>query len=715
MVSVNFLDVLGTRAVLGRTFLPADDADGASPVVLLSESFWERRFNRDVRMLGQHLKLDSVDVTIVGITPRDFTGTSPTVPDVWLPLVVSSRLARNVDLPKDWSDCCTIYGRLKDDVSPRQAQAEMDTRAARLQAPGSSDRRSNQADRFVVTRASLLGESVSTSKQLVTLGTIQGAMSLILLIACANVGGLLLARAAARQKEIATRLAIGASRSRVIRQLLTESFVMSIIAGILSVVISWWLLRLLALSFASSIVGTLALQFEPDYRVLLYTLILSAITTVAFGLAPAVRASKSDLTSALKDEGGRFGGHLGRSRLSSVFITVQVSVCLLLLMLAGFFLRSSRHALDTDLGFDSRRVVSLDITFPPGTIRERIAILREQLSERLRSLPGVESVSTTSLRPLGGSQRVLGIGLAGQTPNNVSSPTTLVNMVSPGYFQTLNIPIVRGRDFTLQEMGADSDFDGSPIILSEGAARLFFPRQDAIGQRMSFDACLGCRILPRGEKYPHSTSSVVVGIVKDVRSTSLLRRDDSLVYLPSVGDFGDSFVMRTRGDTNGVMIAVRHELKLTGMYYEAKVSDYGTSIASQSAFVVSRIGGILLAAIGLAGLLMACIGIYGTVGYAVTQRAREIGIRMALGAQRRDVIRHVLIETMSPVVYGLIAGFTLEIPTSVLLSSRLSGSSAFETTTFLIPALFALVALLAGYFPALRATRIDALSALRQS
>jgi predicted permease len=717
-VSGNYFQTLGAGAALGCTFLPEEDAAGAQPVALISYNFWERRFARDPGLLGRSLMLNGASVTIVGITPRDFTGTAPAVPDLWLPLALQSRLTSKVDTSHDRNSiCCRVFGRLRPGVAREQAEAEMNALSAQLELafPRPDSRPGSQTARFVVTQASPNGppDSGATALAMVILASV----SLVLLIACANVASLLLARSAARQREIAIRLAIGASRGRLVRQLITENAVMSLMAGCLGIVFSWWSLRFLLMQVVASLPSywTIALHVAPDQRVLAYTLFLSLSATVVCGLAPALEASRPNLTSALKDEGAAFGGHLRKSRLRDLMVGGQVAVCLVLLIAAGLLARTSQRALEVDLGFNYRNIVMLHIGFPPAAraVPAKVAAIRTQLARQLERLPEIQSMAVASRLPLGGGVRTIAVSLNGGALNDTGAQNAFFNMVTPGYFDTMSIRLLQGRNFTAQEARDGFSFDDSPVIVSEATARRFWPGEDPVGKRFAFGPGRHSSRFA-GEEYPHSVSSVVIGVAKDVRSLSLIGMDDTCLYFPATGARSGAIVMRARGDEGRAVAAVQREFQAIGGDLAAEVMDSRAAFSNQAGFVVSRVGAIGSAIIGILGLLMATVGIHGTVRFAVTQRTQEIGIRMALGAERGDVLRLVLYETMRPVAFGLAAGLVGAAVVSRLMSSFLFGLSVLDPVAFLgVPCFFAAVTLVAGCVPARRATRVDPMIALR--
>jgi predicted permease len=597
-----------------------------------------------------------------------------------------------------------------------EAEAEMNTLAAQIQLafPPRDNRPTSQTPRVMLVPASPFGrpDPAATAGAVLILATV----GLVLMIACANVASLLLARSAARQREIAIRLAIGASRRRIVRQLLTEYALLSILAGAAGVVLSWWSLRFLMAQIAATLPDylTFALEIAPDYRVLAYATLLCIVATLASGLVPALRVSSPNLTSALKDEGSPFGELLRKSRLRDLMIGFQVAICLILLIAAGLMARTSQRALDVDLGFNYRNVLMLLVSSPaPTTDAAKLTANRTELAERLAGLPEIQMVSAASRVPLGGGLRTIAVSTNGAPLSDPATRSSFFNVVTPSYFATMGIAIVRGRNFTAQEARHTDSCDGSPVIVSEATARLFWPGQDPIGQRLAFGPGRDS-IRFSGEGYPHSISSTVIGVAKDVRSVGLKSVDETSLYFPGTLGRGGAIILRARGDEGRALAAVQREFETLRNDLEGIVMDSRAAFTNQSGFVAARAGAIGSAIIGALGLLIAAVGIYGTVGFVVTQRTHEIGIRMALGAQCRDALGLVLTETMRPVAAGLAAGLAGAAVVSRLMSSHLFGLSSLDPIAFLGAAGFlAGVALLAGYLPARRVTCVDPMSALR--
>jgi|SRR5579871_201771 len=713
----NYFHVLGIPPVMGRDFIPGeDDKPGARPVLLMSDNFWERRFARDPGIVGRVVVVNDIAFTVIGITPRDFTGTAPLVPCVWVPIGMRDRLEAGTDLLHDRSVvCCRLYGRLSPDADAQHAQVEAEGLYQRLKAayPDKSAREQQIVDQVVVKPASAFPDPEDLR---MPAAFVLGAVSLVLLIACANVASLMLARSAARQKEIAVRLAIGASRGRLVRQLMTESALISALAGAMGLLLAWWVLHLLMLKISESIPMlwvTLALHLAPDQRVFAYMLLLSMAAALGFGLVPALQASKPNLTSALKEEGGGFGG-LSKSALRDVLVGVQVAVSLVLLISAGLLARGSQRAFGIDLGFDYRNMIGIEFR----SMRTNQSTAQQQATRRvvlarIEGIPGVQSVTAASRMPLTGGTRSVLVALDGRPIDPQHPLDALYTAVSPGYFETLGVPIVRGRNFNPRDSRDGDDFNGAPVIISERTARKFWPGQDAIGRTIRFEPPADDFAFS-GERHPHSTSSVVIGIAKDIRSAALQEFDETALYFPVPREFPNGILVRTAGDPRAVSAALHRELPSVDPKMEAFVFDFRSGFSGQPAFVMSRLGALGSAIIGILGLALAAVGIYGMVSFAVSQRTHEVGIRMALGAHRREVLGLVLRQSMRPVLIGMAAGVAIASGAARLMVSMLFGLSTFDPITFVSVSLILIfVALLSGYVPARRATKVDPMVALR--
>lgn len=722
VVSGNYFELLGVPARFGRVFLPEEDSPAAQPVAVLSENFWERRFSRDPSVLGRKLTLNGIDTTVIGIAPRDFGGTWLTVPDLWVPIALKARVSpEGVN-----SSCCRLYGRLRPGLTQVQARQELDALEAGLPDNGlAAGRNSTHRPAGTVVGPISLGGQPGDRDGAGPI-VMLGAVGLVLLIACANVASLLLARSAARVREISIRLAIGASRRRLVRQLLTENAVLSFCAGFLAVLISWWVLRLLMVQLANSPfadVGTVALDISPDVRVLGYMLFLAVASTFGFGMAPALEATKPNLNTGLRDEGTVFGRRVRKSRLRDLMVSTQVAICLVLLISAGLLARASARALAVDLGFDYRNVISLEVVFPASGTPAQIGSVRRQLVAELAALPEVQSVAVASRLPLvHGGMHKFAVNPGGGSVQEQGTGDAWYTLVTPSYFETLGIPIVRGRNFTMQEARVGTDYDGSPVIVSEATARRFWPGEDPIGKRMAF----GSRAVRKGaDQDAHSVASIVVGVARDVRAWRLEVWDPTCIYLPVTNAFGGTangsdgrpegtIALRARGSQERTVGAVRRLLQDSHRELQATIGDSRSAFTTQNVFLGSRLGALAASIIGLLGLMMTSVGIYGTVGFAVVQRTQEIGVRMALGATRRNVLSMVLTETMRPVAAGLAVGLAGAAVASRLMHSILFGLPTLDPVSFLVVSGFlAVVAIAAGYMPARRAMRVDPMTALR--
>ncbi|HEV2448738.1 MAG TPA: FtsX-like permease family protein, partial [Candidatus Sulfopaludibacter sp.] len=472
-------------------------------------------------------------------------------------------------------------------------------------------------------------------------------------------------------------------------------------------------------------IGTIALSIAPDVRVLGYVLLLSVGATLGFGLAPALEASSANVASGLKEEGA-LGGRLRKSRLRDLMVGAQVSVCLMLLIAAALLARSSERALRVDLGFDYRNIVSLDVVFPEEALPSTIAATRRQLAEELARLPEVQSVAVASHLPLvHGGLREFAVAPNGGSVDDPGALDVLYTLVTPSYFDTMGIALVRGRNFTPLEAREGSVYDGSPVIVSQATAQLLWPGEDPIGRPLAFGPRRGSGRLTGGEEDAHSVSSVVIGVARDVRTVRFYHADPTCIYLPVTSAFGGTatgnngrpmgaIALRVRGSEGRAVAAVRRLFQDAHGDLQVAIGDSRTAFTTQGAFVDARLGALAAAVIGILGLLMTSVGIYGTVGFAVTQRTQEIGIRMALGAARGHVLRLVLAETMRPVAAGMAIGFVTAAAISRLMHSMLFGLSALDPASFWgVSSFLAMVALLAGYVPARRATRLDPTIALR--
>ena len=710
MVSENYFSALGVNPVLGRGFA----AQEPYPVVMLSYNFWARRFRSDPSLLGKTLKLNRKLFTVIGITPQDFIGTYPNAPSVWLPVSDWPLLEPGHDpLRNAHDECCGLFGRLKPGVTQHQAQADMTVLAEQLRQSYPLGSKNNRPVTISVAAASPFGLHPS-SEAIAIVAALMSAVGLVLLIACANVAGLQLARSAARRKEIGVRLALGAGRGRLIRQLLTEASLLGIMAGGAGLLGSWFAERLLVTSVAAALPpewGFLAINVNPDMRVFAYTLTVSLVTGILFGLTPALEASQPNLIQVVREEGARFAGRLRGLRLRHLFIAVQVAICLVLLIAAGLLARGSARAVRLSPGFETKNVLGLDIEMPPGIgydAAKRNAIQR-QMAERFRGVPGVREV-TEGRVPLGGGVRMTSVLLdASVKQSETPRPVFSYSYVTPNYFDTLSIPIVRGRTFTDAEAHA-----AAPVtVISEATAKELWPAQDPIGKHVRLDATK--QFHGSDEPFPNGESFEVIGVSKDIRSVWLNEMDPGLLTIPlPTNRHSETMMIRTESDPSSLVAALAEQVKAVDPNVIVYAETLEGLITMNPGFVFSRVGAVFSTIVGLLGLLLASVGIYGMVSHAVIQRTHEVGVRMALGARRGDVLALILRQSARPVAAGLLAGFVLAIAVSRLLSSFLFGVSPLDPVTLLCVVLFlGVVALLACYIPARRATTVDPMVALR--
>jgi predicted permease len=715
-VSANYFSVMKVNPVLGRGFLPDDEGSSGPPyAVLLSENFWRRRFDRDPNILGKNLMFSGISATVVGITPQDFMGERPEVPDVWLPIAAQQDPQRR--LQDHSSLCCLIEARLKPGVTLQQAQAEVSVLASAIKKENPD---TDQQAGINVRPATPFGANQRGYQ--IIYAILQPAIGMVLLIACANVAGLLLGRAASRQREIAIRRALGASRGRLIRQLVTEGVLVAQLAGGVSLLVTWLTLDVLVKVMSSSLAssglgegGTIFLNVTPDVRVFLYTFCIAFLTGVAFALAPALQATKPDLTSALKGEGAVFGVSR-KSRFRGWLVATQIAICLMLLIGAGMLVRSSMRLLSTDPGFETSTVLNVSILNPRelGYSASRAEELRQLLQERLRALPGVKSVADASRVPLGGNVTSAivvrqGSQIAGDTRVSDQAPQFPYSFISPEYFETLGISLLRGRTISPQEIASHA-----PVaIVSNALARRLWPGEDAIGKRITIGSPSQTHF--QFQQAAFSESSEVIGIARDVYSVTPISPDPGALYLPQLtGQWNHNLLVRTKGDPRRVAASLVSEVRALDHNLSVSFQTLDQMMASEPYFIITRLGGIVFAVIGLLGLILASIGIYSMVGYTVSQQTHEIGIHMALGAQRSDVLRLVIGRSLWSIIAGIGVGIALGIILSRALSALFQGLRLLDPTVlFGVSLLLTAVALIAAYIPARRATKVDPMIALR--
>ncbi|HEU4794018.1 MAG TPA: ABC transporter permease [Pyrinomonadaceae bacterium] len=686
MVSDNYFSLLGGGSALGRTFFDKEcQSPLQCPVAVLSYSFWQRRFGSNPNVIGTSLTLNQQRFTVLGVAAQDFRGAEMTVPDVWIPLTMQPALMPERKL-LDVADCSwlNVVGRLQDGVPLSQAQAEMQLVAAQMDHnyPG----RKTIVD---VMPGSFLNSPEARSEGLPVAILVMAAVGLVLLIACANVSNLMLARAAARRKEIAVRLALGASRWRLIRLLLTESLVLAVLGGLAGLVLAVSLPPIL-LSLIPE--AGLDVDFKPNATVFAYMFLISLVTGVAFGLAPAIESTKPNLTDALKSTRSTAGRlRISFARLRNLLVIGQVAVSLVLLIGAGLLVRGLQRARSTDLGFDQQNliVMSLDLT-TQGYDNARAATLYQQLSDRLKTLPAITSVSLAQIAPFSGTRETT-IDIEG----GASSLSVAANGVSAEYFQTLGIPLRRGRAFTEDDVRSGE----SAAVISQAMANRFWPNTDPIGKRFK-----------DGSGPMHE----VIGVVADISSRDVGKLDGPTFYTPVSPSktSGLTFVLRTNENLPASVSAVRDAARSLDKDAFVSVEPLAENVSRM--LEPARMSAWFSGTVSLLALLIAATGIYGMLSYLVVERTSEIGIRMALGAQRRNVLLLIISDGMKLAVIGAAIGVAAAFALTKVMTSLLIGVEGTDAFTFIAVSTGALVvALLACYIPAWRATKVDPLVALR--
>ncbi len=700
IVSGNFFDVLDIRAHLGRTFLPAEDrTPGTHPVVVLGYDFWQRRFAGDPAVLGRTLKLNGQELEVVGVAPESFKGTLPAFRiELWMPLQMSDQLTERPTLDRRGSRSLLLKGRLADGVSLERAQAQLGTLARRL---GTEYPETNEGREVILvpSRDVILNPGFD-GPILGVAGFLMAIVGLVLLIACSNIANLFLARASDRKKELAVRLALGSGRGRLVRQLLTESLAVAFLGGLLSLLVATWTARLLA-GFRPPIPVPIALDLGVDLRVFAFTLVLAVVTGVLCGLAPALQASRPDLVPALKNEGADLGRGYRRFGLRNLLVVGQVTVSTLLLIGAGLFIRSLMNAQAIDPGFTLRRGVAATLMPQLGGAYsdEEAAVLYRDLLERARSLPGVRSAAMAEFLPLGLAISNKGVWIEGQEPEGGEDPPAIDTMaIGAGYFRTLGIALQRGRDFSPRD---DASAPGA-VIVNETLARRYWPQGDPLGRRLFFD---------NAEDAP---AYEVVGVVADGKYRTLGEAPRPYLYTSyaQTGDFMLTLVLAAdrEGETLGLVRRLLNEVDPHLPIFEVKTLSEHLDIM----LFAPRMGAALLATMGLLGLVLASVGLYGVVAYSVARRTREIGVRMALGAGKGDVLKMVVREGMALVAVGVALGVGVALVATRALQGFLYGIAASDPVTYVAVPLFLLaVAWLANFLPARRAAGIDPIHALR--
>ena len=711
-VTTNYFETFGVQPVVGRALRPDDEAGNGAFAAMISDNYWERRFGRDPSVIGSTLIVSGIRANIVGVTPHDFAGVREEVPDLWITLSALGDVRQRAT--RETSACCEMVGRLADRYTLRDAQGELANLAAlrRLQLPPSERQMT-----VTVSPAVSFGRLGEQVRPLFV--ALQVAMLLVLFIACANVASLMLGRAAAREREVAVRLATGAGRGRLVRQLLTEGIVVAAFSGLLATLVTGYALttgaKLLSAFLSRDGGGTLALTISGNGKLAIYVAGMSILAGIMFALAPSLQASRADLVGTLRITGGTgAAGSLGRLRRA--LIAAQIALSVALLIAATGLARSAMRVAHTDPGFRAEGVLSVwltnpqELALPPDRARE----IEAEIRRRIAALPNVQSVAIASRVPLGGNvsaSAMLPTERLGRAETADAGPRYPYSFVSETFFTTLGIGMMRGRTFTEEEVRDSAHV----AVISDSMARVLWPGGDALGKQIAF----GTKPSAFNAGPGLTGSSEVIGIVGNVRGLSMSGVDVGDVYLPRLtNDWSSRILLQTRGDVAALIREVPRIVHDVEPALPVSVQSMTDVVAADASVTTARVGAAILAAVGVIGLLLASVGVYGTVSYAVRQKQREIGIRIALGATGAQVLIATLRDTVVWLGYGAAAGVVLGIVGVKLTNAVLAGASVAASivdpmSMLVVPAVIAAVAVVAASLSARKATLTNPATVLR--
>ena len=688
--SANFFSVLGVEPHIGRTFQTGEDVPNGPRVAILTYGLWQRRFGANPGVLGQGITLNGQSYTVVGVLPPTFQFALMNA-DLWVPYQPSQN-----QLTRRFMHGTNLIGRLKPGVTPEQAQSEMNVIASRI------EQQFNDSHAGTTARVVPLQEEIVGTVRPILL-VLLAAVGFVLLIACANVASLLLTRSLARQKEVAIRAALGASRWRVIRQLLTEAILLSLAGGAIGLVIAYWGVPALVATMPQNQLNAMPFlkSLQIDLGILGFSFGLSLLTGIVFGLVPALQSSRLDLTEVLK-EGGRHASAGAGQRLRSAMVVGEIALAVVLLVGAGLMMKSLLRLLQTNVGFNTENLLTMRIVLPPAKYPEAPQVFNfyTQLQERVRSLPGVVGAGTVDILPLNGGNTTRFNVDGDPLPPPGKETEANVRVVNEHYFQTIGVPLLSGRLFD------ERDQDGAPtvVIIGKTIADRIFAGRDPIGRKLRYASV-------------QADPVTIVGVVGDVKITGLDEEVRPVLYYPfrQAGDYSSSLVVRTNSDPTTLANAVRGEVR--NLDPDAAVLNVNTMegmISQTQASFIRRFPALVIGIFAGVALLLASIGIYGVVSYSVSQQIHYIGIRMALGAGPSDILKMVLKQGMVLALAGVVIGVVAALLLMRLLVTLLYQVTTTDVATFAIVSgtLFA-VALLACYLPARRATKVDPLVALR--
>ena len=692
-VSPSVFEMLGMQPAIGRGFDSAEDQPGKNTVAVLSDRLWRRRFGADPNIAGRQLILDGASYTIIGVAPSQFR--LPDTPsELWIPYTPDSK---ELGPRKRGYRFLKVIGHLRPGVSLEQAQSDMRRIAYRLEQQYTESNSGYSVD-IVPLREQLIGDIRPT------LWMLMGAVVFVLLIACANVANLLLARAGDREKEIAVRTALGAHPKRLVRQLLTESVMLSLLSGLVGVLLAAWGVSLL-IGLGPANVPRMR-EISIDWRVLVFTMAVSVATGIVFGLAPAMASLRADLNSILKTSGRSSTGHRSRTRMRNILVVCEIACCVVLLAGAGLLMRSFVRLQQVNPGFRMDHVLTMQLALPESRYSGmKVGLFYKQLIERVEALPGVQSAAVSRYLPLSGSDASINFLIESQpVVASANQPRAKYRAISAGYFTAMGIPIIKGRYFDR----SDDNPARRVVIINEAMARRFWPNEDPIGKRIQgIDQGKWCTI---------------VGIAGNVKHAGLDAAANEEMYYPylqvpvelmSLVEGSMALVVRTTTDPATMAEAIRNEVRALDrdqpVFNVRTMEDVAEGSVAQQRFRT-----LLLVVFASVALLLAAVGLYGVMAYSVAQRSNELGVRTALGAQRSDILKLVVAHGARLAGIGIGIGVLLALAFTRVLSRLLFNVSAMDPVTFGFTCVLILaVALLASYIPALRATKVDPVSALR--
>ncbi|MBZ5591648.1 MAG: ABC transporter permease [Acidobacteriia bacterium] len=715
LVSENYFSALGVKPLAGRTFTGEDEkGPGSDPYAVISYAYWKKRFGLDASVLGKTIQIHEAFLTVIGVMPPGFFGeTVGDAPDAWLPMMMEPAVKPGRDwLHDDPSkaervEWLLVAGRLKPGVSEKQAESSLNVLFQQVvhETAGSNlppERLRQLAGQKIKIRPGDKGASPLRDDFNEPLLVLMAVVVLVLLIACANVANLLLARSAARQREIGIRLAIGASRGRLIRQLLTESFVLALIGGAVGVLFAFWTSDMLLRMVASG-ENPVPLDIHPDWRILAFTAGLAMLTGLVFGLAPAFRGTRVDVSSALKENARGVIGSGARISMGKALVISQVAISLVLLIGAGLFLRTLENLRRVDLGYARERLLLVHVdALAAGYQKEQRAAVFQNLLERFRSMPGVRGATLSENGLFSGNESGDQISVEGYKPQKRGDDHVRWDQIGPNYFSTIGIPLLLGREIGPQDVGTSARV----CVINEAMARFYFAGQNPIGKHIT-------------NEFPDTRFTFqIVGVSKDDRDHQLRGEISRRFYIPffqgmaGVPEEGN-FEIRTFADPSSLIRTIRQQVEQVDRSLPILSASPLGELLDQR-LTQERLLAQLCVFFGALALVLASVGLYGVLSYSIARRTNEIGIRMALGAQQRTVLGMVLRETSVVVVIGIAVGVPVALGLTRFVSSKLYGLKATDPLTIVGASLIlAAVAMFAGYLPARRAARVDPLVALR--